>query len=144
MSDFKVAFEPPIPPARGRHRIVPSWPNVYATVQARRLADLDPIYEVAGRRLRYHPASPEQVLSDLMGEADAFSRGVDHAIGLCGYTVLLVEFRKGRAFFTDPANSYPNGGAPIGDSFDVGEVEEALRLGADAVWEWIYPDTGLP
>lgn len=139
MDDFAVAFDPPIPAARKQHQIRPNWTRIYAASEAARLAPLDPVFKVAGRRFGYHPADPPGVLGDLLGAAEVISRRVDATIALSGYTVLLVEFREDRVFFSDPAGSYPNGGAPVGGSFDPDEIELTLRRAADAVWELIFP-----
>ena len=139
MDTFTVTFEPPIPAARRPHRTRPKWPSFYAAAEAAEVPELDPAFNVAGRTFGYYPAHVSGVLDDLLGAADIISRREDQSIGLCGYTVLLVEFREGRVYFRDPAGSFSHGGTPIGDGFDPEEVEETLRQAADAVWELVLP-----
>lgn len=139
MDEFAVTFDPPIRPARRQHQIKPNLANFHAAAEAGRVPDLDPSFKVAGRTFGYYPAHASTVLSDLLGIADAISNRSARSIELCGYTVLLVDFREDRMFFYDPAGSYPNGGAPIGGGYDPAEVESAVRRAADAVWELVFP-----
>lgn len=143
MSGFSVTFDPPIPAATRRHELDVkkiNWARVHEAAKAAGLPELDPVYTVAGRKFGYYPADADVVLADMLGAADCFARRINHELTLCGYTVLLVEFRDERAFFSDPTGSYPCGGAPIGDGFDADEVTEVLRRAADAVWEFVFPE----
>lgn len=139
MGEFTVTFDPPIAAARKPHRTKPQWPSFYAAAEAAGVPELDPAFNVAGRTFGYYPDHVSGVLSDLLGAADIISRRVDQSIGLCGYTVLLVEFREGRVYFRDPAGAFSHGGTLIGGGFDPEEVEETLRQAADAVWELVFP-----
>lgn len=143
MSGFSVTFDPPIPAATRRHELDVkkiNWGRVHEAAKAAGLPELDPVYTVAGRKFGYYPADADVVLADMLRAADCFGRRINHDMMLCGYTVLLVEFRDERAFFSDPAGSYPSGGAPLGDGFDADEATELLRRAADAVWEFVFPE----
>jgi hypothetical protein len=140
MQDFLIQFDPSIPPVRSAPRPRMSIPRLYTAAEAANTPELDPRYKLAGRTFGYYPAHVTTVLADMLAEAEAFAGRVDHGMTLSGYTVLLVEFRDGKAVFRDPVNSARTGGRLIAGGYDPDEIAEAFRSAADAVWAWVFPN----
>ena len=134
MSEFRIEFDPPVPPAPHRYSKI-SLDRLQCDQITRAFSqEYDVIYCIDDKQFRYYPASILTVINDIHWEWEFAKRRESHNMTLSGYTVLDLVFTGEKAQFFDPITpSQSSGKNPVGSEISAGATEVAFKSALDTL-----------
>lgn len=133
MSEFSIAFDPPLPTAIIMEPPLRLDELDVGAVRAGYPTEHDVLYSIDRRVFAYYPASILTVLNDIHLEWTLIQERSTHDVTLSGYTVLKAIFEQGGFQFHDP----PWPPTPVGAPFDAAYLEDRFQAATAAVWGFV-------